>query len=193
MAGKITKDEMEELREAFQKLHISFDEFLSIAKELKGDDIAKSFRKAINRKEGILAIGGTSELSSEGTQHSFSEEERYAFVNWINAALEKDPDCKHVLPMNPNTPNSLFTAVGDGIVLCKMINLSVPDTIDERTINKKKLTPFTIQVGPRALTLFTIQVGPRALTPFTIQVGPRALTPFTIQVGPRALTPASGI
>ncbi|XP_045573751.1 plastin-3 [Salmo salar] len=187
MAGKITKDEMEELREAFQKVdtnsngficdleltelfkeanlplpgykvreiikkldrnkdnQISFDEFLSIAKELKGDDIAKSFRKAINRKEGILAIGGTSELSSEGTQHSFSEEERYAFVNWINAALEKDPDCKHVLPMNPNTPNSLFTAVGDGIILCKMINLSVPDTIDERTINKKKLTPFTIQ------------------------------------------------
>lgn len=29
----------------------------------------------------------------------------------------------------------------------KMINLSVPDTIDERTINKKKLTPFTIQVN----------------------------------------------
>lgn len=27
-----------------------------------------------------------------------------------------------------------------------MINLSIPDTIDERTINKKKLTPFTIQV-----------------------------------------------
>lgn len=26
-----------------------------------------------------------------------------------------------------------------------MINLSVADTIDERTINKKKLTPFTIQ------------------------------------------------
>ncbi|TNN03707.1 hypothetical protein fugu_000736 [Takifugu bimaculatus] len=41
--------------------------------------------------------------------------------------------------------NDLFTAMGDGIVLCKMINLSVADTIDERTINKKKLTPFTIQ------------------------------------------------
>lgn len=27
-----------------------------------------------------------------------------------------------------------------------MINLSVSDTIDERTINKKRLTPFTIQV-----------------------------------------------
>nr|XP_006632668.2 PREDICTED: plastin-3 isoform X2 [Lepisosteus oculatus] len=190
MAGKISKDELEELREAFEKvdlngngyicdyeLHelfkeanlplpgykvreiiqrlmeegdkdkdnrISFDEFVSIFQELKSSDIAKSFRKAINRKEGILAIGGTSELSSEGTQHSFSEEERFAFVNWVNKALENDPDCKHVVPMDPNS-NSLFKAVGDGIVLCKMINLSVPDTIDERTINKKKLTPFTTQ------------------------------------------------
>ncbi|XP_018547729.1 plastin-3 [Lates calcarifer] len=186
MSGKITKEEMEEMREIFGKidldndeyicdyeLHellkeaghqlpgymvreiiqkldrnkdnkISFEEFLAIVQELRGSEIAKTFRKVINRKEGILAIGGTSELSSEGTQHSFSEEERYAFVNWINTALEKDPDCQHVLPMDPNT-DSLFTSVGDGIVLCKMINLSVPDTIDERTINKKKLTPFTIQ------------------------------------------------
>lgn len=45
-----------------------------------------------------------------------AEEERYAFVNWINTALEKDPDCRHVLPMDPNT-DSLFTSVGDGIVL----------------------------------------------------------------------------
>lgn len=138
------------LRELIQKLDtdndekLNFTEFTSIVDELKAGQISKSFRKAINRKEGILAIGGTSELSSEGTQHSFSEEERYAFVNWINSALEKDPDCQHVLPMDPNT-DALFTCVGDGIVLCKMINLSVPDTIDERTINKKKLTPFTIQ------------------------------------------------
>ncbi|CAM4617791.1 plastin-3 isoform X2 [Caretta caretta] len=187
---QISKDELEELREAFAKidlnsngficdyeLHelfkeanlplpgykvreiiqnlmidsdknkdgkISFEEFVFIFQELKSSDIAKTFRKAINRKEGICAIGGTSELSSEGTQHSYSEEEKYAFVNWINKALENDPDCRHVIPMNPNT-DDLFKAVGDGIVLCKMINLSVPDTIDERAINKKKLTPFIIQ------------------------------------------------
>lgn len=123
---------------------ISFDEFVYIFQEVKSSDIAKTFRKAINRKEGICALGGTSELSSEGTQHSYSEEEKYAFVNWINKALENDPDCRHVIPMNPNT-DDLFKAVGDGIVLCKMINLSVPDTIDERAINKKKLTPFIIQ------------------------------------------------
>ncbi|MBN3308165.1 PLSL protein, partial [Amia calva] len=123
---------------------ISFDEFTNMVHSLKSTEVAKTFRKAINKKEGICAIGGTSEQSSAGTQHSYSEEEKYAFVNWVNKALENDPDCKHVLPMDPNT-DDLFRAVGDGLVLCKMINLSVPDTIDERTINKKKLTPFTIQ------------------------------------------------
>ncbi|XP_061559351.1 plastin-3 [Phycodurus eques] len=186
MSGKISKDELEEMRETFGKIDldhdgfisdyeltdllretghpqpgykvreiihqldrnhdnkISFNEYIAIVNELKGSEIAKTFRKAINRKEGILAIGGTSELSSEGTQHSFSEEERFAFAKWINSALERDPDCQHVLPMDPTT-DSLFTSVADGILLCKMINQSVPDTIDERTINKKKLTPFTVQ------------------------------------------------
>ncbi|XP_061658931.1 plastin-3 isoform X2 [Syngnathoides biaculeatus] len=186
MSGKISKEELEEMRETFGKIDldhdgfisdyeltdllketghpqpgykvreiihrldrnhdnkISFNEYIAIVNELKGSEIAKTFRKAINRKEGILAIGGTSELSSEGTQHSFSEEERFAFAKWINSALERDPDCQHVLPMDPTT-DSLFTSVADGILLCKMINQSVPDTIDERTINKKKLTPFTVQ------------------------------------------------
>ncbi|XP_051761275.1 plastin-2 [Ctenopharyngodon idella] len=121
---------------------ITFDEFAKVVHDLKSSEVAKTFRKAINKKEGICSVAGTSEQS--GTQHSYSEEEKVAFVNWVNKALEKDPDCQHVLPMDPSS-NDLFTAVGDGIVLCKMINLSVADTIDERTINKKKLTPFTIQ------------------------------------------------
>ncbi|KAF3841193.1 hypothetical protein F7725_007055 [Dissostichus mawsoni] len=162
MTGKITKEEMEEMRETFRKidlnddgyicdyeLHellkdaghalpgymvreiiqkldrnqdnkISFEEFLSIVQDLKGSEIAKlSARPSTEKKASWLSEG---------------QEERFAFVNWINTALEKDPDCQHVLPMDPNT-DSLFS---------KMINLSVPDTIDERTINKK-LTPFTIQ------------------------------------------------
>ncbi|XP_074261896.1 plastin-1 isoform X1 [Saimiri boliviensis] len=122
---------------------ISFEEFVSLMQELKSKDISKTFRKIINKKEGITAIGGTSSISSEGTQHSYSEEEKVAFVNWINKALENDPDCKHLIPMNPND-DSLFKSLADGILLCKMINLSEPDTIDERAINKKKLTPFTI-------------------------------------------------
>ncbi|NXN98667.1 PLSI protein, partial [Rhinopomastus cyanomelas] len=122
---------------------INFQEFVSIIQELKSKEVSKSFRKSINKKQGITAIGGTSAISSEGTQHSYSEEEKVAFVNWINKALQDDPDCKHLLPMNPSDA-SLFKSLADGILLCKMINFSQPDTIDERTINKKKLTPFTI-------------------------------------------------
>uniref|UniRef100_A0A8C6KC34 Plastin-3 n=1 Tax=Nothobranchius furzeri TaxID=105023 RepID=A0A8C6KC34_NOTFU len=117
---------------------------LSASLPMKDDRMAQGFRKALNKKEGIVAIGGTSEISSEGTQHSISEQERFAFANYISTALEKDEDLKHVLPINPTT-GALFKASADGILLCKLINLSVPDTIDERTINKKKLTPFTTQ------------------------------------------------
>uniref|UniRef100_A0A8B9I544 Plastin 1 n=1 Tax=Anser brachyrhynchus TaxID=132585 RepID=A0A8B9I544_9AVES len=120
---------------------INFEEF--IIQELKSKDVSKSYRKSINKKLGITALGGTSSISTEGTQHSYSEEEKVAFVNWINKALQDDPDCKHLLPMNPSDA-SLFKCLADGILLCKMINFSQPDTIDERAINKKKLTPFTI-------------------------------------------------
>lgn len=122
---------------------INFEEFVSIIQELKSKDVSKSYRKSINKKLGITALGGTSSISTEGTQHSYSEEEKVAFVNWINKALQDDPDCKHLLPMNPSDA-SLFKCLADGILLCKMINFSQPDTIDERAINKKKLTPFTI-------------------------------------------------
>ncbi|XP_038658595.1 plastin-2 isoform X4 [Scyliorhinus canicula] len=136
------KDEL--LASGSQKDQINFEDFVGLFHGLKSSDVAKTFRKQLLKKEGICAVRGT-EKSSEGTQHSYSEEERYAFVNWINKALEKDPDCQQLIPMDANSDTELFAAVGNGIILCKMINLSVPDTIDERTINKKKLTPFTIQ------------------------------------------------
>lgn len=44
------------------------------------------------------------------------DEEKVAFVNWINKALGKDPDCQHLLPMNPDD-ESLFASVRDGILL----------------------------------------------------------------------------
>ncbi|XP_020494368.1 plastin-1 [Labrus bergylta] len=120
---------------------ISFEEFVSVYQELKSKELSESFRKTITRRDGIRSFGGTSQISSEGTQHSYADEEKVAFVNWINKALAKDPDCQHLLPMNPDD-GSLFASVRDGILLCKMINLSMPDTIDERVINTKKLTTF---------------------------------------------------
>lgn len=43
---------------------------------MKSKDVSKSFRKSINKKQGITAIGGTSAISSEGTQHSYSGEKK---------------------------------------------------------------------------------------------------------------------
>jgi len=58
--------------------------------------------------------------------------------------LAKDPDIGKRLPI-PTHDNSLFAAVGDGLLLCKLINDAIPDTIDERVLNKgDKLNTFKI-------------------------------------------------
>jgi len=50
--------------------------------------------------------------------------------------LRDDADLKHLkLPLNPED-DSLFRAVRDGILICKLINASIKGTIDERAINK---------------------------------------------------------
>ncbi|CAL9707471.1 unnamed protein product [Knipowitschia caucasica] len=122
---------------------ISLEEFTEMFRDVKTNTAASAFKTALKQKVGIVSIGGTSEISSTGTTHTIADEERHAFANYINESLKEDPDCSH-LPINPND-GSLFKAVADGIILCKLINHSLPDTIDERTINKKKLTAFTIQ------------------------------------------------
>ncbi|KAL6489879.1 hypothetical protein MHYP_G00002240 [Metynnis hypsauchen] len=132
IAGDTNKDEK-----------ISFEEFVAIYQELRSKEVRETFRKTISRRDGIRSFGGTSGISSEGTQHSYADEEKVAFVNWINKALANDPDCKHLIPMDPSD-DSLFKSVKDGILLCKMINLSQPDTIDERVISTKKRTTFTM-------------------------------------------------
>jgi len=91
----------------------------------------------------LVTVGGLSEASAEGTTHTFSEEEKIAFVDWINYQLEDDPDVKKALPISEDG-DGLFTAVHDGIILCKLINTSVQHTVDERAINKGKLNTFTI-------------------------------------------------
>jgi len=87
----------------------------------------------------VHQIGG----ASDSTTHSFSEEEKVAFADYINNALKKDKDIGSRLPMNVNDM-SLFTAIKDGLILCKLINDAVPETIDERVLNKTNLNPFRI-------------------------------------------------
>merc|ERR1712013_583609 len=69
------------------------------------------------------------------------EEEQVAFADWINDMFGKDTDVNHKLPLKKDG-SDMYEAMDDGILLCKIINLAAPDTIDERAINKGK----TVQI-----------------------------------------------
>lgn len=115
---------------------------MSSANSKNGDVGQANFKTVVSKRENLQTIGGMSEASSEGTTHSVRLEEQAAFSDWINFKLKNDPDLKHVLPLDQNGDN-LYEAIKDGILLCKIINFSCPDTIDERAINKKNLTLYT--------------------------------------------------
>ncbi|XP_022258848.1 plastin-1-like [Limulus polyphemus] len=53
-----------------------------------------------------------------------------------------DPDLKDLLPID-SEGSTLYERVKDGVLICKVINHSCPETIDERAINKKNLSVYT--------------------------------------------------
>ncbi|XP_027336477.1 fimbrin-2 [Abrus precatorius] len=70
--------------------------------------------------------------------HTISESEKASYVAHINHYLAQDEFLKKYLPIDPST-NELFEIAKDGVLLCKLINVAVPGTIDERAINTKRL------------------------------------------------------
>lgn len=84
------------------------------------------------------SLGGSSgriQLTSGNVTHTINEEERQAFTTHINAVLAGDADIGHLLPF-PTDTFEMFDQCKDGLVLAKLINDSVPDTIDERVLNR---------------------------------------------------------
>ncbi|KAJ8621508.1 hypothetical protein MRB53_030037 [Persea americana] len=74
--------------------------------------------------------------------HTIDESEKASYVAHINSYLGDDPFLKKYLPLDPAT-NDLFELAKDGVLLCKLINVAVPGTIDERAINTKRfLNPW---------------------------------------------------
>ncbi|ESQ36991.1 hypothetical protein EUTSA_v10003006mg, partial [Eutrema salsugineum] len=87
---------------------------------------------------------GSSFLKTSTTtfHHTINESEKASYVSHINNYLREDPLLKSYLPINPAT-DALFDLVKDGVLLCKLINIAAPGTIDERAINtKKELNPW---------------------------------------------------
>jgi plastin-3 len=134
-------NEYDNKQETQHRGKLSYDEFEALCLDLKAKDVGSSFKQAVSKKENLETLGGMSSQSAEGTTHSVRMEEQLAFSDWINSNLSHDPDLQHVLPIDPEG-KTLYLKIKDGILLCKIINHSCPDTIDERAINKKTLTVY---------------------------------------------------
>ncbi|XP_039122972.1 fimbrin-2-like [Dioscorea cayenensis subsp. rotundata] len=105
---------------------VDFELFLRVYLKTQGQAGAK------NSSSAFLKAATTTLL------HTISESEKASYVSHINNYLGEDVFLKRYLPIDPLT-DDLFEISKDGVLLCKLINLAVPGTIDERTINTKKM------------------------------------------------------
>uniref|UniRef100_A0ACD6AMY9 Uncharacterized protein n=1 Tax=Avena sativa TaxID=4498 RepID=A0ACD6AMY9_AVESA len=104
-------------------------EYLNLLSRVSSDDGASGSRST---PSSFLKSSTTTLI------HNPNQAEKSSYVAHINAYLGDDPFLKKYLPIDP-AGDDLFNLVKDGVVLCKLINLAVPGTIDERAINKKRI------------------------------------------------------
>lgn len=143
--------------------HVELDDYVQLIAKLKEDSssgtpppstagssespiVSPKFKKppppipTANSKNKTYLGGKTS-----GTTHTINDEERTEFTRHINSVLEDDQEIGNRLPFDTET-FQIFDECRDGLVLSKLINDSVPDTIDTRVLNlpkgKKTLNNF---------------------------------------------------
>ncbi|CAI2361824.1 unnamed protein product [Moneuplotes crassus] len=156
-SGKVSRTEL-------VSLTVNDAEAESISKILKELDLdgdgELSFGEFIllilNQQDEHSAEGSSSLLSNAGKEvvekvsgsnvkHSYKVEERECFARVINQSLAEDEHCKDILPVDPDT-EEIFKAVDNGIIFCKLVNIAVEGTIDERVLNiKDDLNIFQIK------------------------------------------------
>ncbi|KAI3969396.1 hypothetical protein MKX01_019957 [Papaver californicum] len=160
-SGKVTVGDLPPMVVGLKGLHAMFtvEEIAEILGESNADknqeiDFETFLRAYLNlqaratarrNERGDPRIGrSTTFLKSSSTTllHTISETERASYVAHINNYLRDDKFLKNYLPLDPSN-NSLFDLVKDGVLLCKLINVAVPGTVDERAINtKRNLNPW---------------------------------------------------
>ncbi|KAF5470275.1 hypothetical protein F2P56_010799 [Juglans regia] len=110
---------------------VDFESFLRVYLTLQAPASARTGSNAKNSSAFLKAATTT-------LLHTISESEKASYVKHINNYLEQDDFLKRYLPIDTST-NDLFEIAKDGVLLCKLINLAVPGTIDERAINTKRV------------------------------------------------------
>lgn len=134
-AGAAHKDVIEQ----FNKLsladgngNVSFENFL------KAVSIVRRGQGAQRHDSTKIVLHG----HGENTTHTINEDEKESFTSHINDVLGKDKDIGYRFPVDPAS-YGLFAETQDGLLLAKLINDAVPNTIDERVLNiSKKLNTF---------------------------------------------------
>lgn len=117
--------------------NVEFDGFLKAVSQLR---IEKGVSKPGQKDATKITLHG----HSENTTHTINEDEKESFVQHINQQLAGDKDLKGRIPVN-STSMQIFQECQDGLILAKLINDAVPNTIDERVLNlpnKKALSTF---------------------------------------------------
>eukprot|EP01113_Clastostelium_recurvatum_P015423 TRINITY_DN185_c0_g1_i3.p1 TRINITY_DN185_c0_g1~~TRINITY_DN185_c0_g1_i3.p1 ORF type:complete len:620 (+),score=192.08 TRINITY_DN185_c0_g1_i3:184-2043(+) len=153
---------------------VSFPEFLEIVEGNRkaAGKAGAAFLDAVRKTQAGTHVQKVGAYSATGgdTAHSYSEEEKIAFVDWVNDCLGQDPDLAGRMPIKAEG-EGLFQACTDGILLCKLINEAMPDTIDERVINKKGLSLFKKSENhvlcinsAKAIGCNVVNIGPNDLT-----------------------------
>ena len=111
----------------------------------------------------MIVTIATACVGEMGAKHTVLNEEQAAFADWINDNLKDDKDVEHKLELSviatttehdntddvtaQDTGSDLYEKMDDGILLCKMVNMAAPDTIDERVINTgKNISIFKVNI-----------------------------------------------
>ncbi|WFD05260.1 fimbrin [Malassezia vespertilionis] len=138
-------------------------------------DLIARLRKGSNASAGVATKGRvTVKGSNASTQHSINEDERTEFTRHINMSLDGDPHVGSRLPI-PTDTFQLFDEARDGLLLSKLINDAVSDTIDERVLNfgKGGKGPNQFQMtennnvviqSAKAIGCSVVNIGPQDIT-----------------------------
>jgi plastin-1 len=87
----------------------------------------------------VRGATGLTRVTGAVGSHTYAVEERMAFAEHLTNVLQGDEylSGRGVFPISGDD-DSLFTALKDGLVLCKFINCAVPDTVYEKALNYPK-------------------------------------------------------
>lgn len=104
--------------------NVGFEDFLKAVSALRQD-------KGLSRAtDGKTILHG----HSENVLHTIDADEKESFIQHINQELANDKHLQKRIPID-KASMQLFSECKDGLILAKLINSSVPGTIDERVLN----------------------------------------------------------